>query len=160
MCDCLVLKQFIFCILTNLICWNFNVFVFSAVVPIHLTLHHSAMNTELNIVENLLLAKSFYFLFLPICFYISKVSKQRLVFGHFWLFSQNNQPTLDWKLKNDWTKRLQKIQRKINLSLSLAKRKLAEKNERNFSNQSVEVTHASIYLTNCRRSFIFSVYLI
>ena len=111
-CDCLVLKQFIFCILTNLICWNFNVFVFSAVVPIHLTLHHSAMNTELNIVENLLLAKSFYFLFLPICFYISKVSKQRLVFGHFWLFSQNNQPTLDWKLKNNWTKSLQKLPRK------------------------------------------------
>ena len=65
------------------------------------------------------------------------------------------QPTLDWKFKNDWTKRLQKIPRKINLSLSLAKRKLAEKNEWNLSNQSGEVTHASIYLTNCRRSFIF-----
>ena len=36
--------------------------------------------------------------------------------------------------KNDWTKRLQKILRKINLSLSLAKRKLAEKNEWNLSN--------------------------
>ena len=90
---------------------------------------------------------------------ISKVSKQCFVFGHFWLFSQNNQPTLDWKFKNDWTKRLQKIPRKINLSLSLAKRKLAEKNEWNLSNQSGEVTHASIYLTNCRRSFIFSVTL-
>ena len=45
------------------------------------------------------------------------------------LFSQNNQPTLDWKFKNDWTK------------------------------QSGEVTHASIYLTNCRSSFIFSVTL-
>ena len=39
-----------------------------------------------------------------------------------------------------------KIPRKINLSLSLAKRKLAEKNEWNLSNQSGEVTHASIYL--------------
>ena len=93
---------------------------------------------------------------------LSKVSKQCFVFGHFWLFSQNNQPTLDWKFKNDWTKRLQKIPRKINLSLSLAKRKLAEKNEWNLSNQSGEVTHASIYLTNCRRSFFFqlpSIYL-
>ena len=91
---------------------------------------------------------------------VLKVSKQCFVSGHFWLFSQNNQPTLDWKFKNDWTKRLQKIPRKINLSLSLAKRKLAEKNEWNLSNQSGEVTHASIYLTNCRRSFIFFSYLI
>ena len=44
---------------------------------------------------------------------------------------KNNQLTLDWKLKNDWTKRLQKIPRKINVSLSLAKRKLAAKNEWN-----------------------------
>ena len=58
---------------------------------------------------------------------VSKVSKQCFVFGHFSLFSQKNQPNLDWKFKNDWTKRLQKIPRKINLSLSLDKRKLAEK---------------------------------
>ena len=88
---------------------------------------------------------------------VSKVSKQCFVFGHFWLFSQNNQPTLDWKFKNDWTKRLQKIPRKINVSLSLAKRKLAEKNEWNLSNQSGEVTRASIYLTNCRRSLFFQL---
>ena len=60
---------------------------------------------------------------------LSKLSKQCFVFGHFGLFSQNNQPTLDWKFKNGWTKRLQKIPRKINLSLSLDKRKLAEKTE-------------------------------
>ena len=42
-----------------------------------------------------------------------------------------------------------------NVSLSLAKRKLAERNERKFSNQSSEVMHASIYLTNHRRSFFF-----
>ena len=89
---------------------------------------------------------------------VSKVSKQCFVFRHFWLFSQNHQPFLDWKFKNDWTKRLQKIPRKINLSLSLAKRKLAEKNEWNLSNQSGEVTHASIYLTE-EASFFFS-YLI
>ena len=47
----------------------------------------------------------------------------------------------------------------INISLSLAKRKLAEKNEWNLFNQSGEVTHASIYLTNCRRSLFFSVTL-
>ena len=67
---------------------------------------------------------------------LSKVSKQHLVFGHFWLFSQNNQPTLDWKFKNDWTKRLQRSLK--NVSLSLAKRKLAEKNEWKFFNQSGE----------------------
>ena len=42
-------------------------------------------------------------------FYTSKVSKQRLVFSYFWLFSQHNQPNLDWKFKNDWTNRLQKL---------------------------------------------------
>ena len=68
--------------------------------------------------------------------YLSKVSKQHLVFGHFWLFSQNNQPTLDWKFKNDWTKRLQRSLK--NVSLSLAKSKLAEKNEWKFFNQSGE----------------------
>ena len=91
---------------------------------------------------------------------LSKVSKKCFVFGHFWLFSQNNQPTLDWKFKNDWSKRLQKIPRKISLSLSLVKRKLTEKNEWNLSNQSGEVTHPSIYLTNCRGNLIFFSYLI
>ena len=90
---------------------------------------------------------------------LSKLSKQCFVFDHFWLFSQNNQPSLDWKFKNDLTKRLQKIPRKINVSLSLAKRKLAEKNEWNFFNQSGEVMHASIYLTNCTRSLFFWVTL-
>ena len=88
---------------------------------------------------------------------LSKLSKQCFVFGHFWLFSQNNQPTLDWKFKNDWTKRLQKITRKVNVLLSLTKRKLAEKNEWNLSNQSGEVTRASIYLTNCRSFFFFQL---
>ena len=32
---------------------------------------------------------------------------------------------------------------------------MEEKNEWNLSNESGEVTRASIYLTNCRRSFIF-----
>ena len=66
------------------------------------------------------------------------------------------------KFKNDWTKSLHKIPRKINVSLSSAKGKLAEKTEWNLSNQSGEVTHASIYLTNCRRSFFsqsISIYL-
>ena len=90
---------------------------------------------------------------------VSLLSKQCFVFGHFSLFSQNNQLILDWKFKNDWTKRLQKIPRKINVSLSLAKRKLAEKDEWNLFNQSGEVTRASIYLTNCRRSLFFSVIL-
>ena len=60
-----------------------------------------------------------FLVFFPIEFNVSKVSKQRLVFDYFWLLSKNNQPTLDWKFKNDWTKRLQK----------LAKGKPGEKNE-------------------------------
>ena len=88
---------------------------------------------------------------------VSKVSKQCFFFGHFWLFLQDNQPTLDWKFKNDWTERLQKIPRKINVSLSLAKRKLVGKNEWNLFNQSGEVTHASIYLTNRSRSLFFQL---
>ena len=54
-------------------------------------------------------------------------------------------------------KRLQKIPRKVNVSLSLTKRKLAEKNEWNLSNQSGEVTHPSIYLTSCKRSLFFQL---
>ena len=77
-----VRKQFVFCNLSNLIYWNLNVFAFSAVVVIHLTHHHSCMNTELTIALNLLLAKSFLF-FLPTGFYISKVSRQGLVLDHF-----------------------------------------------------------------------------
>ena len=46
-----------------------------------------------------------------------------------------------------------------NVSRSLAKRKWAEKNEWKFSNQSGEVMYASIYLTNRRRNFFFSVTL-
>ena len=89
---------------------------------------------------------------------LSKVSKQCFFFGHFWLFSQNNQPILDLKFKNDWTKSLQKLPRKINVSLSLAyKRKLTEKNEWKLSNQSSEVMHASICLTNCRKCFFFQL---
>ena len=42
-----------------------------------------------------------------------------------------------------------------NVSLSLAERKLAEKNEWKFSNKSGKVMYASIYLTNHRRSFLF-----
>ena len=61
------------------------------------------------------------------------------------------------KFKNDWTKRFQKIPRKINVSLSLAKRKLAEKNEWDLFNQSGEVTHAFINLTNCRKSLFFQL---
>ena len=62
---------------------------------------------------------------------VSKVLRQCFVSGHFWLLSQNKQPNLDWKFKNDWTKRSQKKTkkktRKINLSLSLNKRNLVEK---------------------------------
>ena len=59
-------------------------------------------------------------------FHISMVPKQRLVFGNFGLFLQNNQPTLDQKLKNGRLKDCKNYQE--NVSPSLAKRKLAEKN--------------------------------
>ena len=52
---------------------------------------------------------------------------------------------------------LQKIPRKINVSLFLAKRKLAEKDEWNLFNQPGEVTDASIYLTNRSRSLFFQL---
>ena len=102
----------------------------------------------------------FYFPNLSKVSLLQKVSKQCCVFVHFWLFSQNNQPTLDWKFKNYWTKRLQKLPRKINVSLSLAKTKLAEKkNGWKLSYQSSEVMHPSICLTNCRKSFFSVTYL-
>ena len=57
-------------------------------------------------------------------------------------------------------KKVAKNTNKNKFSLSLAKRKLDEKNEWNLFNQSGEATHASIYLTNCRRSLLFSVTLL
>ena len=42
-----------------------------------------------------------------------------------------------------------------NVSLSLAKGKLDEKNEWKFSNQSGDLMYASIYLTNRRKCFFF-----
>ena len=57
------------------------------------------------------------------------------------------QPTNSTKFKNDWTKRLQKITRKINLSLSLDKRKLAEKNEwSGHRHACFDIPHKSPYL--------------
>ena len=97
---------------------------------------------------------------LPKVLLVSKVSEIMFCLWSFLIIFTKQPTNFGLKFKNEWTKRLQKIPRKINLSLFLAKRKLAEKNEWTLSNQSGEVTHASIYLTNCRRSFIFSSYLI
>ena len=58
-------------------------------------------------------------------FYISKVCKQPFVIVYFWIFSQNNQPTLNWKFKNNCIKYCKSCQE--NVLLSLAERKLAEK---------------------------------
>ena len=60
-----------------------NVFAFGSVVANHLTHNHSCVNTGLTNAKNLLLDKSFSAFLLPTGFYISKVSKQRLVFGYF-----------------------------------------------------------------------------
>ena len=90
------------------------------------------------------------FFFLPTGFHISKVSKQRLVFGHFWLFSQNNYSALGWKLKDGWNKRFHKLPRKCPTFLS------QRKTEFKFSNESGEAMCASMYLTNGRKSFFFS----
>ena len=46
----LVRKQFIFCILSNWIYWNFYAFAFSAAVASHLTHRDSGVNTELTII--------------------------------------------------------------------------------------------------------------
>ena len=51
---------------------------------------------------------------------LSKVPKQCFVFGHFGLFSST-------KLKNDWTNRLQKLPRKINILLTLTKKNWLKK---------------------------------
>ena len=50
-----------FYILLNLICLNFNIFAFSAVVAIHLTLHNPCVNWDFTIAENLWLAENFHF---------------------------------------------------------------------------------------------------
>ena len=58
----------------------------------------------------------FLIVILPTGSYMSQVSKQRLVFGYVYLFSQNALPDIDWKYRNDWTKRLKNIAKKIFLT--------------------------------------------
>ena len=99
----------------------------------------------MNICQNL----SFQSILLEVSL-LSKVPKQCFVFGHFGLFSST-------KLKNDWTHRLRKLPRKINILLTLTKKNWLKKNEWKLSNQSSEVLHASRYLTNCRKSFFFQL---
>ena len=80
--------------------------------------------------------------------------KKRFVFGHFWLFLQNKQPTLVENSKITVLKDYKRSQEDV--SLSLAKRKLAETNKWKFFNQLGEVRYASIiYHTNRRRSFFY-----
>ena len=82
----------LFCILLNLICGNFNIFAFSAVVGIHLTIQNSEINSRIS-------SRSFS---------MSKVLKKRSVFRYFRLFSKNNQPNLNLKYRNGQTKTFKK----------------------------------------------------
>ena len=88
-------------------------------------------------------------------FYISKVSKQIRLWSPL-VISNYFHKTTNRGLKNKkmtWLKDCKSCQE--NVSHSLAKRKLAEKNEWKFSNQSGETRYASIYLKNRKRSFFF-----
>ena len=80
---------------------------------------------------------------------LSNVSKHYFEFVQFWLFSQKNQPTLDWKFRNGWTKKFAKVAKKNKCFTFLS----WKKNEWKLSNQSSEVMHGSVCLTNCRKSF-------
>ena len=112
------LKQFIF----FAFCPIWPTCAFSTVGAIHFTHHHSGVNLTIaisywpKVSSSFLLSRS----------YIKGV-EITLVFGHLWLNSQNNQsvkhstktinqsnnqPTLDSKLRNNWTKKLQKLPRK------------------------------------------------
>ena len=64
--------------------------------------------------------------------------KTMSVFDHFWLFSQNTQPNLDWKHTNDSAKRLKNVAKK-KFHLPELRKNHAEKNKRDFSNQSGDV---------------------
>ena len=125
--------------MSNLIYWNFNVFAFSSVVA-------NSFNTlplwceyrinhciEFITGQNCLLSLPSHGNLYPRCrnnvwsLIISNYSHKT---NELWIESSNT----------EWTKRMDQE----NVSLSLAKRKLAEKkNEWKFSNQSVEVIHAS-----------------
>ena len=72
---------------------------------------------------------------LPTGSYMSQVSKQCPVFGYVWLFSQRIQPKLDWKYRNNRTKRLKNVAKKILLITWLRK----------FSNQLGDDIPTSIY---------------
>ena len=128
----LVLKQFIFCVLSNLIYWNFNVFAFSAVVIIHLTHYHSGVNTELTIAENLFFGQKFLVSSSHGVLYIDSV---KTTFGH-WSSDCSHKITEQPCIENSKITGLKDCKScQENVSLSLAKRKLAKKNEWKFSNQ-------------------------
>ena len=113
----LELRQFFFFVF----CPIWPTCAFSAVVFIPLTRHH------------LTIAISYWpkvslvpFSYQGVSSYIEGV---KITFSlHFWLNSQKNQPTLDWKFRNCWTNRLQKLPRKC--FSFLREKKTASKKEK------------------------------
>ena len=144
-------KRFIFCILSNLIYWNFNVFA-SSVVSSYDSFNTSSFLCEyrINHCIEFIIGQEFLVFFFPRGFIYR--SCQSNVWSLVILIIFTNQPSKMTELKD--CKNYQE-----NVSLSLAEEKLDEKNEWKFSNQSGEVMYASIYLTNRRRSFDFFVSL-
>ena len=118
---------------------------------------------RINLCIEFITGQKFLVLFLLTGFYISKVSKQRLVFGYFWSlvildnFHKTTNEIWTENSKMTWLKDCKSC--RGNDLLSLAKGKPYEENEQKFSNQSGDVMYASIYLTNRRKSFFFSVTL-
>ena len=66
-----------------------------------------------------------------------------------WFFPQNIQPNLDWKYRNNWTKKLKDVSKKI-FHFPYLRENCMEKYKKKFSNQSGYVMLTSIYFTNYR----------
>ena len=86
----LVQKQFIFCILPNLIYKTFNILAFSAVVAIRLTHYHFCVNSDFITGRKFLVFSSHWVLYIE------------AIFGYFWLLSRNSQ-------KENWMKKMNEV---------------------------------------------------
>ena len=143
-----------------MIYWNFNVFASSAVVAIHLTHHPLRVNTELTIAHNLLLAKSFKFLFSHGVLYIDGV-KTTFGFWSFLITFTKESSRFSEELLSE-IKKLEPLNKKISIfhnvcielleKYALEKQKYIRANQVNFMGS--KLNHAFMLRSKLRNKFL------
>ena len=134
--------QLVLNVMSNLIFWYFNVFAFRAVIPNSFNTSSFWCECRINHCIEFITAQKFLVSF-PSYGVLYRRCRNNLSLNISHYFHKTtNQPWIE-NLLMAGLKDCKSFQ--WNVSLSLAKKKLAEKNEWKFSNQSVELMYASIY---------------